>query len=119
MKLVEVTARDGKDKDAKECKVNVNMPENINEAIEAFGAENVLSNALSNWTVTLQSAARRYMRAGKTQEEVQALLVNAKMGAALERVSDPKAAMLAKFQSMTNEERSAFIKELQAKAKAA
>ena len=119
MKSVEIKARDGKGAEAKECVVSVQVPENIEEAIQVFGGENILSNALANWTVTLQSAIRRYMRAGKTQAEIQSLVGNAKMGMALERVSDPKAAMLAKFQSMSNEERAAFIKELQAKAKAA
>lgn len=119
MKSVEIKARDGKEADAKECTVNVQVPETIEEAIQVFGGENVLSNALANWTVTLQGAVRRYMRAGKTKAEIQSLMGNAKMGMALERISDPKAAMLAKFQSMTPEERAAFIKELQAKAKAA
>lgn len=116
MKTQVVKARDGKEKDAKEVQVNIQVPETCEEAIQVFGAENVLSNALANWTVTLQSAIRRYLRAGKTQEEIQGLLANAKMGAALERISDPKAAMLAKFNSMSQEEKAAFIAELQAKA---
>ena len=118
MKAVEVKARDGKDANSKECVINVQMPENIEEAIQVFGGESILSNALANWTVGIQSGVRRYLRAGKTQAEIQSLMGNAKMGVALERVSDPRASMLAKFAVMTPEERAAFIKELQAKAKA-
>lgn len=119
MKDAQIKAKDGKDATtAKEVTATVQFPETLKEAIEVFGEANVLSNALANWTVTLQSAIRRYVRAGKTPEEIQGLLANAKMGAALERVTDPKSAMLAKFQAMTPEERAAYIKDLQTLANA-
>ena len=117
MKDLQIKAKDGKNAEAKEVSVFVQAPETIEEAIQVFGGPNVLSNALANWTVTIQSAVRRYIRAGKSVEEIQGLLTGAKMGAALERVSDPKAAMLNKFAAMSPEEKAAFIKELQQKAK--
>jgi hypothetical protein len=60
---------------------------------------------------------RRYKKAGKSQEDIQKLVGNAKMGVAMERVSDPKAAMMAKFQNMTPEEKTAFLAQLKDLAK--
>ena len=119
MKDLTVTAKYGTGDEAVSTVVVVKAPETIEEAIEQCGGEAVLSNALANWKVTVQAAIRRFKKAGKSDEEVQTALKDLKMGVALERVSDPKAAMLAKFAAMDAEGKAAFIKELTAKAQAA
>ena len=113
MKDATVTAKIGQGEDVEAVSVSMKFPESVKEAVEVYGEAAVLSNALANFTITLQSAIRRYKRAGKSNEEIQSLVSAAKMGQALERVSDPKAAMTTKFKNMSEEERRAFIKELQ------
>lgn len=118
MKDFTVTAKAKKGDETVDATIVVKAPETVEEAIEVCGGPAVLSNALANWKITLQSAIRRYVTAGKTVEEIQTAMKDLKMGVAIERVSDPKAAMLAKFSAMTDEEKAAFIAELQQKAKA-
>jgi hypothetical protein len=113
-----VSAKNGKTADAPSASITLKVPENLDEARQMYGDEAILSNALSNWIVTVQAGIRRDIAAGKTQEQIQAHLGGSKMGVSAERTSDPKAAYLAKFQAMTPEEKAAEIKRLQELAKA-
>lgn len=120
MKKMTVTAKDGKAEGAPSATISVDIPETLDEAKAMFGDAAILSNAISNWTVTLQAAVRRAIKAGKKADEIAASLAGAKMGVAIERSSvDPKTAVLAQFAAMTPEEQAAYIKQLQEKAKAA
>ena len=116
MKDIIVTAKEGKE--GAEVSISMKFPETLKEAIELYGEAPILSNALANWKITIQSAMRRYIKVGKKADEIQSLLGGLKMGTAIERVSDPKASFLSKFQAMTPEEKAAVIKELTEKAKA-
>ena len=97
--------------------VTVNYAENIAEAVEMFGEEAILSNALANWKVTLQGNIRSGLRKGETAEALGKRLSSAKMGVAQTggRV-DPIQAYLASFQSATPEKQQEMLKELQARA---
>lgn len=98
----------------------VNYGESLDEAVQMFGEEAILSNAWANWRVTLQAAGRRLLAAGKSPEEIQAQLENAKMGVALEKTTvDPVTAALMKFKTMNEEEQSAFLEKLKAAAASA
>ena len=109
---MEVTARLGKAEGAPSATAYVQTAETAKEAIELFGDEAVVSNANANWRITLQGAIRRYLKAGKTSKEIQELLKSAKMGVTLERVSDPKAALLAKWGTMSEAERQELLAAL-------
>ncbi len=89
------------------------------ELIAMYGDAAVLSNALANWTVTLQSNMRARMLKGETVEQIQAGLAGAKMGVAVkgEKV-DPIQAYMAQFAAATPEKQKEMLKELQAKAAA-
>jgi len=97
----------------RETAVVVNFGENVDESIDMFGGEAVNSNAYANWRVTLQAAIRRLHEAGKTDDEIQDTLGDAKMGVAVTggRV-DPIQAALAKAKTMSPEEFEAFIEDL-------
>lgn len=97
----------------------VNVPETLDEAEEMYGGEAVLSNALANWCVTLQAGIRRMHVAGKTDEEIQIVMGEAKMGVATSggRV-DPIQASLAKFKTMNPEEQADYLEKLKAAAAA-
>jgi hypothetical protein len=101
----------------RETVIMVNYGETVEESVEMFGADAVNSNALANWIVTLQAGIRRAHSAGKTDDEIQELLGNAKMGVAVSggRV-DPIQASLAKFKTMNEDERAAFLEKLKTAA---
>ena len=94
--------------------LTVKAPETIEEAIQMFGKDPVLSNAIANWKVTLQSAIRSALSRGETQEAMQTRLGIAKMGVAVAKSSvDPKQAFLAQFAAADPKARKAMLAELQ------
>jgi len=94
--------------------LTVQAPDNIEEAVQMFGGEAVLSNAISNWKVTLQSALRSALKRGEDQGAIQARLGVAKMGVAVAKSSvDPKQAFLAQFAAADPKARKAMLAELQ------
>jgi len=107
-----VPAKDGKPE--KTGTVTVKVPENLKEAEKVYGADAILSNAIANWRVTLQSAIRSALKRGESQQAIQARLGDAKMGVAITKSStrDPKAAWLAAYQAATPEERKRMKEEL-------
>lgn len=72
MKKTEVSAKIGKD--GAPIKIEYEFPETVEEAIDAFGEDVVLSNFISSTTISLQGLMRNKMKAGKTAEEIQAEL---------------------------------------------
>jgi len=84
--------------------VVVNYAENLDEALEMYGEEPVLSNAFANWRVTLQSGIRNALKSGLTQEQIQEKIGSAVMGVATSggRV-DAQTAFIAKFKMATPE----------------
>jgi hypothetical protein len=97
--------------------INIEAAGSAQEAIEMYGDASVLSNALANWTVTLQSNMRSQMKKGATVEAIQTALATAKMGVAASGVKvDPVQAYLAMFQSATPEKQKEMLAELRNKA---
>lgn len=83
------------------------------EAVKAFGAKALLSNAKANWVITLQGNIRSRLKKGQLNEQIQADLGGAKMGVAVAKVAaDPKANAIAFMKTLTPEQRKAFIQEL-------
>jgi hypothetical protein len=114
MKQLEVTALK-EDKTPVTCYVN--CPETIEEAIQMFGGESVLSNAIANWKITIRAAIKRPADKGVSQAEIQANVKDAKMGTVITGGKiDPIQASLAKFKTMTVEEQAAFLEQLKAAA---
>lgn len=89
----------------------------LQEAVAAYGAKAILSNAWANWKITLQSNIRNALKRGETQEVIQGRLGTAKMGVAVKGASvDPVQAYLAAFASATPDKQKAMLAELQARA---
>jgi len=101
----------------RETVIMVSYGKDVEESIELFGADAVNSNALANWIVTLQAGIRRAHTAGKTDDEIQEILGNAKMGVAVSggRI-DPIQASLVKFKTMNADEQAAYIEKLRTAA---
>jgi len=100
-----------------EGSATINWGEIPEETVELYGGEAVDSNALASAVVTIQGGIRRMLRAKKTPAEIQASFDGWKLGVAIARVSDPTAAILAKWPTMSEEERAAFIKDLKSSEK--
>lgn len=126
MKPIQISARVPKDEKAgtpeKSATISVQYPDYeadpkkaYAEAAAAYGEAAVLSNAFANWRVTLQSNMRSGLEKGETQEQLQARLGSAKMGATVAGAKiDPKQAFLAQFQAASPEEKKKLLAELQA-----
>jgi len=98
--------------------VLVDCPDTLEEAKQmGVSDEAILSNAVANWKVTLQSNIRSGLRRGETIEAIQARLGTAKMGVAQTggRV-DPVQAYLAAFASATPEKQAEMLAELKKRA---
>lgn len=111
-KTLQVTAKASGEEGAPIATVSVDTGATAKESVEMFGDDAVNSNANANWTVTIQAGIRRLLKTGKSPEECQAAYTGAKMGVALARVSDPTAAILAKWPTMNEEQRTDFLKKL-------
>ena len=68
---MDITAADGKGKDAKSFAVTKDLGETLDESIELYGEEVVHKNFLANVVVSLQGIVRTGIRGGKTLAEVQ------------------------------------------------
>ncbi len=97
--------------------ITVQVPNTAAEAIQVFGDEAVLTNAVANWKITLQSNIRNGLKRGETAEQIQARLGGAKMGVAQAGAKvDPVQAYLAAFAAATPEKQKQMLAELQARA---
>lgn len=97
--------------------ISIDFPETLEEAVAAYGAEAVLTNALSSWRVALQSNIRGGLDRGETQEQIQERLAGAKMGVAVRGAKvDPIQAFMAQFASATPDKQKELLAEIQKRA---
>lgn len=99
----------------KEAAVTVDLGVDAQDAITRFGDKVVFSNYLANAVIGVQSAIRRYLEKGKTQEEIQAIMNTYKPGVTLERVIDPLSALANQMENKSDEEMEAIFEQLKAK----
>lgn len=118
MKALEVTAKvpANKAKNTPEIgpvTIKVQAPETAEEAIKVFGGEVLLSNAISNWVVTIQGNIRSGLKRGEKAEAIQARLAGVKMGVATAGAKvDPKQAIMAEYAAATPERKAQIKKEI-------
>jgi hypothetical protein len=115
MEKMEVSA---KTSEGLEGTITIDVPSTLKEAIELYGEEAILSNALANGKVVIQSGIRNGLRAGRKISEIQEQYKNWKLGTTVRGggTVDPLQKALAAFMSKTPEEQAKFIAELKAKA---
>jgi len=120
-KTVEATVPTNVEKGIKEMQavVTVNYAETLDEALQMYGEEAVLSNAFANWRVTLQSNIRSKLKAGLTPEQIQESLGSAKMGIAAGGAKiDAQQAFIMKFKVATPEKQAEMLEMLRLAAQA-
>lgn len=103
--LIEVTAKKGDEV----ASLNYDFGEDLNEMIDKFDENVIFTNARANMKITLQAAMRRRLEAGQPVED---LATAWKPGVQMERIVDPIAAAKAKYATMSDEEKAAFLEEL-------
>ena len=89
--------------------------ENIEDAVKKFGAEVVFTNFKRTATITAQAAMRRSLEGGKSQEDIAASMAGWQPGVAMERVVDPVAALVSRWDNYSAEEQAEIIKKLKKK----
>lgn len=100
----------------KQASIDYDFGSTLEEAVELVGAEVVLSNYKRAATITAQAAMRRYLQADIDEAQIQEKMNSWKPGVALERASDPTAAVLSKFEKLSPEKRAALLEQLMAAA---
>ena len=103
--FIEVTAK----KNDSEATINYDFGEDLTEMIEKFTESVVFTNARANMKIVLQAAMRRRLEAGQPCDD---LVDNWKPGVQMERIVDPIAAAKAKYATMSDEEKAAFLEDL-------
>ena len=103
--IIEVSAK----KNEAEATINYDFGENLEEMVEKFTDSVVFTNARAQMKITLQAAMRRRLEANQPTDD---LADSWKPGVQMERIVDPIAAAKAKYATMTDEERTAFLAEL-------
>lgn len=84
----------------------------LQDAVGMFGEEVVLSSYKRSQVITYQNAVRRMLEAGKTNEEIDKAMEAWKPGVAMERTSDPIAALMSKWSKLTDEQKAEIIAKL-------
>jgi hypothetical protein len=105
---IEVSA---KTKDSEPQTIGYDFGDDLSEMTDKFGADTVFSNARAQMKIGLQAAMRRYIADGK---DVTTLVGLWAPGVQLERKVDPIAAVKSAFANMSDEEKAAFLADLQA-----
>ena len=86
--------------------------ENLEAAVEKFGADVVFKGFVAESVIALQGIVRDALVKGKTEDEIKTIMANWKPGATRARTSDPIAAITSKFAKMSQEEKIAFLQKL-------
>ena len=106
---IEVTAKKTVGDDTMVAAVTYDFGENLDEMVEKFTDNIVFTNARANMKIVLQAGLRRCLEAG---QDPAAFAAAWKPGVQMERIVDPIAAAKAKYATMDDEQRAAFLEEL-------
>jgi len=110
--LIEVEASKKIGDEERSVAVGYDFGENVEQAIEMFGAEVVHSNFIRASKITLQAVMRRSLEANKTDEDISNIAASWKPGVALERSFDPLAALTNKMKNMSDADIAAVFEKL-------
>lgn len=116
MKDLAITAKAGRDEDAKSATITLSVPENFKELGQVYGEDPGYTNAMSSWVVTVQSRIRSLIKQGKTPQEIQEALKDIKMGVSLPRSSaDPTARIKSDWDKIPADVKKQLLADLKAK----
>lgn len=96
------------------AEVSYNFGTNLEQATNLFGEEQVFAAAKANLVSQVQGVIRRGLSAGKTQDEITAIVSNWKPGDSLRVQKDPMAAFRAVLASMPREAAAQLLADMKA-----
>jgi hypothetical protein len=121
MAVEQIKVKTDKAKDAEGKPAETSFPYDfggsLNESIGLFGEAVVHKLFVAKATIEVQDVARNAMVAGKTPAEAAALAIAHKLGEATRISKDPVKVGMDALATMSPEQRKAFIRQLQEKAK--
>lgn len=88
-----------------------NFGENLDEAIQMFGEDNVFDAYVRNAKVQVQNMIRRAAETGKSEEDIEGMISNFKIGDSIS-FKDPKTSVKKALEGMSAEDRAAMLEEL-------
>jgi hypothetical protein len=110
---MDITAKKKIGDELKEITVNCDLGENLEDAVNKFGAEVVFTNARAAFKITAQSAMRRYLEMGLDSKNIIDKMATWKPGVSAERVTvDPVTALMGKWGSMSEAEKKDILAKL-------
>lgn len=117
MALTEIKASKKINGEDKSAAIAYDFGATVEEAVEKFGADVVLSGFKKSAVITGQAAIRRMLEAGKAENEIASAMAGWKPGVALERKVDPVGALEARWDNMSDEEQKRVIALVKSKTK--
>lgn len=116
MSAKEISARAGTAEDAPSATVTYDFGDDLDEAVELFGADVVYSRFVSAATVDLQALIRRNLggEEPKTEEEIQELVSEWKPGVSTRKRKSAKEKAAEAIDALSEEERQALLESLMA-----
>jgi len=112
--------KEGRNAQELSATIFIDMPENIDEALDWASDEAILSNCLANFVKNQQAGIRTDLLAGMSEEEIQAKRGKAVPGVAVAGAkADPQAAFIAKFKMASADEQAKMLELLREAAAAA
>lgn len=95
--------------------VSYDFGASLSEATEKFTPEVIHTNFKANAKIIGRAVMSRALLAGKTQEEIVAIMKTWKPGVATERITDPVAALIGRWDSYSPAEQADILKKLKSK----
>ena len=108
--VIEVSAKKVINGESHEATIPYDFGENLKEMTEKFTDSVVFTQARAQMKIVLQAAMRRRLEAGQTCDDPPE---SWKPGVQMERIVDPFAAAKALFATKSDEEKRAFLEQLQ------
>lgn len=98
--------------------VTIDVPETLDEAVKVYSPEAILTNAMANFVITIQSNIRGALKRKEAPEAMQTRLADTKMGIAASKAGsvDTKAAWLAEYAAATPDQKKKMKADLMAEA---
>jgi len=114
MSQIEIKVKKVIGDETKSAVVYYDFGDSLEQALDLFDDKVIFTNFRASAKITAQAAMRRYLEAGKSNDEIAELMKGWKPGVSLERKSDPVAAFKAKFASMSEADKVKALAELKA-----
>jgi len=111
--MAEIIVSAGRDKDARKVSLNYPIPETVEACMAEFGEEAVYNVFLSRLKVGIQDCARKMLKEGKTDAEIQVVVDAYRPGVRRSTAATPLDKATKLLGGMSEEDRAALIEKIQ------